>query len=434
MNNNEKNNNNSIQSVVTFGCRLNSYESQIIKNLLKESSEIDNRIVINTCSVTSEAERQARQVIRKIKRENPDLQIIVTGCAAQINPDQFKSMPEVDRVLGNDAKLLIESYFSKEKVIVNNYKSIRTLAKHLISGFDGRSRAYVQIQNGCNYRCSFCVIPFGRGISRSSGKGEIITQIHKLIQNGYQEIVLTGVNITSYGIDLPGKPKLGDLVRSILFHIPELKRIRLSSLDPAAIDESLFKIILSEPRLMPHLHFSLQSGDNFILKKMKRRHSREDMIQVCDTIRNARPDIVFGADIIVGFPTETEEMAENTLSIVDECDLSYLHVFPYSQRQKTPASYMDQVSKEIIEKRSEKLRRKGDYVYNLLLEKYQGSMVNVLIESDSSDKNQDFLYGKTDHFTPILIKKPNNLRVNKGDIKKVYINGIIEKKLKGLFI
>lgn len=387
--------------VVTFGCRLNTYESQVMKDLATQAG-LNNAFIINTCAVTSEAERQARQTIRRLRRENPDAEIIVTGCASQINPGKFADMPEVSRVIGNDEKMQFSSYAQNvkhERILVNDIMSVTETAAHLISGFDGKARAFVQIQNGCDHRCTFCTIPYGRGNSRSVPIGEIVNQIKILITNGYPEIALTGVDITAYGADLPGKPTLGQMVRRLLALVPDLKRLRLSSLDPVEMDDDLWDLIGSEPRLLPHLHMSLQAGDNMILKRMKRRHLREDAIGFCKKARNLRPDCVFGADLIAGFPTETEEMFENTLKIVDECDLTFLHVFPYSPRPGTPAARMPQVKTSTAKERAARLRTKGDQAIEKYFQSLVGQTVDFLVESC----NNEYIYGKTDHFAPIQV-------------------------------
>jgi threonylcarbamoyladenosine tRNA methylthiotransferase MtaB len=418
----------STNTVVTFGCRLNTYESQVIKDLVEQATCV-NTIVINTCAVTTEAERQARQAIRKLKRQNPEAEIIVTGCAAQINPQQFQDMPEVARILGNDAKMALESYTSSEKTIVNDIMAVTETAAHLVTGFDGRVRAYVQIQNGCNHRCTFCTIPYGRGNSRSVPLGEIVNQIRHLLDNGYQEIVLTGVDITGYGQDLPGQPALGQMIRRLLRLLPNLKRLRLTSVDPVEIDEDLWEVIATEERLMPHLHLSLQAGDDMILKRMKRRHLREDAIRFCERARSLRPDVVFGADLIAGFPTETEAMAENSLKIIDDCDLSYLHVFPYSARPNTPASRMPQVSSALIKSRAEALRHAGQSAFQRLLQRLQGQTINVLVESTDDEGH---IKGKTDHFTPIILNTTAPVAI--GALVKASITGLTQNELLGLCV
>lgn len=387
--------------VITFGCRLNTYESQVIKDLAIEAG-LNDTVIINTCAVTAEAERQARQTIRKLKRGNPDLKIIVTGCASQINPSQFADMGEVDRVIGNEEKMKLGSYIPgehQERILVNDIMSVKETAGHLVSGFEGRARAFVQVQNGCDHRCTFCTIPYGRGNSRSVAIGEIVAQVRHLIQSGYQEIVFTGVDITAYGADLPGTPTLGQMIKRIMAMVPDLKRLRLSSLDPVEMDEDLWHLIAHEPRLLPHLHLSLQAGDDMILKRMKRRHLRQDVIDFCKKARSLRPDVVFGADLIAGFPTETEEMFTNTLNIVDECDLTFLHVFPYSPRPHTPASRMPQVASPLIKERAARLRAKGQEAVTKFFNHCLNQKIQFLVETQENGT----LSGKTDHFAPILI-------------------------------
>ncbi len=388
--------------VVTFGCRLNTYESQVMKDLATQAG-LNNAIIINTCAVTSEAERQARQTIRKLRRQNPDAEIIVTGCGVQINPAKYSDMPEVSRVIGNDEKMQAASYaqgIDHDRVLVNDIMSVKETAAHLISGFDGKARAFVQIQNGCDHRCTFCTIPYGRGNSRSVPVGEIVTQIKILVQNGYPEIALTGVDITAYGADLPGKPTLGQMVRRLLNLVPELTRLRLSSLDPVEMDEDLWDLIATEPRMLPHLHMSLQAGDDMILKRMKRRHLRDDAIGFCKKARQLRPDCVFGVDLIAGFPTETEEMFQNTLDIVNDCDLTFLHVFPYSPRPGTPAARMPQVESVKIKERAALLRDAGQKAVEKHFKSMIGKTTNFLVESNDNGR----LVGKTDHFAPIQVK------------------------------
>lgn len=379
--------------VITFGCRLNAYESEVIRENAQKAG-LENAIVFNTCAVTAEAERQARQSIRKHRRENPLAKIIVTGCGAQINPDSFSQMPEVDQVLGNMEKLESKYFISHEdhaRVIVNDIMAIQETAEHLISSFDGRSRAFIQVQNGCNHRCTFCTIPFGRGNSRSVPFGVIVDQVRLLLEKGFQEIVLTGVDITAYGEDLPGKPTLGQIIKRLLAQIPELPRLRLSSLDSVEVDTDILHVFEHESRLMPHFHLSLQAGDDMILKRMKRRHSRQDAIDICQKIRSLRPDVIFGADIIAGFPTETNEMFENTLRIIDECDLAFLHVFPYSPRQGTPAARMPQVKKAIIKERAARLREAGQRNFHKTLTQFIGRKVNVLLETENQGHSEHFL-------------------------------------------
>ena len=383
--------------VLTFGCRLNTYESEVMKQQAGEAG-LENAILVNTCAVTNEAVRQARQQIRRAKRENPDARIIVTGCAAQTEAKRFAEMDEVDLVLGNDDKLKAASYKSvpdfgvpvPEKIRVNDIMSVRETALHLIDGLEGRARAFVQIQNGCDHRCTFCIIPFGRGNSRSVAMGPIVDQISKLVDNGYAEVVLTGVDITSYGADLPGAPKLGTLIKTILKHVSGLERLRISSIDSIEADPDLMDCIANEPRLMPHLHLSLQSGDNLILKRMKRRHNREHTIAFCQEVRRLRPDMVFGADIIVGFPTETEEMFQRSIDIVAECDLTHLHVFPFSARPGTPAARMPQVKGPVIRERAARLRDVGEAALERHLLAQVGRDVQLLVERNGLARTEQF--------------------------------------------
>ncbi|WP_417771460.1 tRNA (N(6)-L-threonylcarbamoyladenosine(37)-C(2))-methylthiotransferase MtaB [Stappia sp.] len=383
--------------VVTFGCRLNSYESEVMKREA-EAAGLKDAILINTCAVTAEAVRQARQSIRKARRDNPGARIIVTGCAAQTEAETFAGMDEVDLVLGNTEKLERASYGrvaqfgieETEKVRVNDIMSVRETASHLIDGLEGRARAFVQVQNGCDHRCTFCIIPYGRGNSRSVPMGAVVDQIGRLVDNGYREVVLTGVDITSFGADLPGSPKLGDLVAKILKHVPALDRLRLSSIDSIEADPALMRAIADEERLMPHLHLSLQAGDDMILKRMKRRHLRGDTIRFCQEVRAMRPDVVFGADIIAGFPTETEEMFENTLAIVDDCGLTHLHVFPFSPRKGTPAARMPQVGRALVKERAARLREKGEQALKAHLDAEVGRTRQVLVEREGLGRSEQF--------------------------------------------
>lgn len=416
--------------VITFGCRLNAYESQVIKDLASEAG-LEEAFIINTCAVTSEAERQARQAIRKIRRKNPHAKIIITGCASQINPAKYDKMEEVDRVIGNDEKMKLQSYLehpTQERVLVNDIMSIKETASHLVSGFEGKARAFVQVQNGCDHRCTFCTIPYGRGNSRSVPIGEIVNQVRTLCDNGYPEIVFTGVDITAYGTDLPGQPTLGQMIRRVLALVPQLKRLRLSSLDPVEMDEDLWQQIGNEPRLLPHLHMSLQAGDNMILKRMKRRHSREDAIAFCQKARELRPDVVFGVDLIAGFPTETEEMFQNTLAIIADCDLTYLHVFPYSPRPGTPASRMPQVKGPVIKERAARLRNAGEQTLTRLLTRQIGMHVTLLVESVENG----IIQGKTDHFVPISIQSTNSVEV--GNVITARVIGKTKEQLIGELI
>jgi threonylcarbamoyladenosine tRNA methylthiotransferase MtaB len=395
--------------VVTFGCRLNTSESEVMQRLAAEAGLTDT-IVVNTCAVTAEATRQARQAIRRMKRENPDARIVVTGCAAQTEPEVFAAMGEVDRVIGNDEKMKAEAWgetrtalgrgpdfgiAASEKVAVNDIMAVREQALHLIDGLTGRSRAFVQVQNGCDHRCTFCIIPFGRGNSRSVPMGEVVEQVRRLVGNGYREVVLTGVDITSYGQGLPGEPKLGALVKAILRHVPDLERLRISSIDSVEADPDLLDVIAGEARFMPHLHLSLQAGDDMVLKRMKRRHLRDDAIRFCDEVRRLRPDMVFGADIIAGFPTETEEMFARSLAIVEECGLTHLHVFPYSPRPGTPAARMPQVARDVVKDRARRLREKGEAALASHLAGMVGRSFKVLVETRDM--------GRTEHFTPVRL-------------------------------
>jgi len=378
--------------IVTFGCRLNAYESEVIRARATEDGLTD-AVVFNTCAVTGEAVRQARQAIRKARRERPGARLIVTGCAAQIDPQAFADMAEVDLVLGNAEKSQSGAYALQAepvRVRVNDIMSVRETAGHLIDGLKDRARAYVEVQNGCDHRCTFCIIPFGRGNSRSAGAGEVVDQVRRLTAQGYQEIVLTGVDVTSWGTDLPGQPTLGQLVARILKLVPELPRLRLSSIDAAEIDADLLRGLAEEPRLMPYLHLSLQAGDDMILKRMKRRHSRADALKLIAEVRAVRPDTAFGADFIAGFPTETDEMFENTVRLVEEAGLSYLHVFPYSARPGTPAARMPPVKGPVIKARAARLRAAGDAALARHLDRQIGRTLDGLVESEVRARAADF--------------------------------------------
>jgi threonylcarbamoyladenosine tRNA methylthiotransferase MtaB len=397
--------------VVTFGCRLNTYESEVIRNAAAGAG-IADAVVVNTCAVTAEAVRQARQSIRRLKRERPDAKIVVTGCAAQTEPQTFADMPEIALVVGNDRKLDAEFWTGQrfaldrpafgvdmeEKVRVNDIMAVRETALHLIDGIDGHARAFIQIQNGCDHRCTFCIIPYGRGNSRSVPMGDVVAQVRKLAENGYREVVLTGVDITSYGANLPGGPRLGTLVRQILKHVPELERLRISSIDSVEADPDLLDAIAEEPRLMPHLHLSLQHGDDLILKRMKRRHSRADAIAFARQVRRLRPDIVFGADIIAGFPTETEHAFARSRDLVAECGLTHLHVFPYSERAGTPAARMPQVPHPVRKERARLLRQDGEAALRRHLDAEVGTRRRVLTESGQM--------GRTEQFTSVRLAAP----------------------------
>ncbi|HEU0070166.1 MAG TPA: tRNA (N(6)-L-threonylcarbamoyladenosine(37)-C(2))-methylthiotransferase MtaB [Alphaproteobacteria bacterium] len=382
--------------VVTFGCRLNAYESEVVRAEAAKAN-LTNAIIVNTCAVTAEAERQARQTIRKKRRENPDAKIIVTGCAAQIDPAKFSAMPEVDHVIGNAEKMKAESYAAlatdaAPRLQITDIMKLREAAGHLIDDFAGHARAFIEVQQGCDHRCTFCIIPYGRGNSRSLPMGDIVNQTRRLVANGYNEIVLSGVDITSYGPDLPGQPKLGQLVRRLLANVPELPRLRLSSIDVAEIesDDDLMELIAHEPRLMPHLHLSLQAGDDMILKRMKRRHSRAQAVEFCAKLRSLRPDMAFGADLIAGFPTETEEMFENSLKLVEDCSLAFLHVFPFSARAKTPAARMPQMPMEIRRERAGRLRQRGEAARDAYLARFVGRTVRAIMETPTLGRSEEF--------------------------------------------
>ena len=381
----------------TLGCRLNAYETEAMKELA-ESAGLQGAVVVNTCAVTAEAVRKAKQEIRRLRRENPDATLIVTGCAAQTEPDTFAAMPEVSRVIGNTEKMQASTWAglavpdligATERVQVDDIMSVRETAGHLIDGF-GRHRAYVQVQNGCDHRCTFCIIPFGRGNSRSVPAGVVVDQIKRLVDKGFLEVVLTGVDLTSWGADLPGGPRLGDLVMRILRLVPDLARLRISSIDSIEVDEALMGAIACEARLMPHLHLSLQAGDDLILKRMKRRHLRDDAIRFCEDARKLRPEMVFGADIIAGFPTETEAMFENSVSLIKDCGLTFLHVFPFSPRKGTPAARMPQVRGPEIKDRAARLRAAGEAALDLHLKGQVGRVHRVLMEGPRMGRTEGF--------------------------------------------
>lgn len=383
--------------VVTFGCRLNAYESEMIRREAATAGVAD-AVVVNTCAVTAEAVRQARQTIRRLKRQQPDARILVTGCAAQIEANTFAAMPEVDRVIGNEEKFDTQAWAAGEKIAVSDIMAVKAMRPHTIDSIDGRTRAFVQVQNGCDHRCTFCIIPYGRGNSRSLPMNKVVAQARRLIENGYREIVLTGVDITSYGTNLPGKPRLGALIKHILKEVPELARLRLSSIDSVEADDDLLDALANEPRLMPHLHLSLQAGDDLILRRMKRRHSRRDAIAFCEQVRQLRPDVAFGADIIAGFPTENEDMFSRSLELIDECGLTQLHVFPFSARPGTPAARMPQVDRVIIKERARRLREKGEMVLRCHLDREVGGCRRVLAEAGA--------LGRTEQFTPVRLAEP----------------------------
>lgn len=411
---------------MTQGCRLNAYETEAMKELA-DAAGLKDIVVVNTCAVTAEAVRKSKQEIRKLRRDNPNSQMIVTGCAAQIEPKTFSEMSEVDLVIGNTEKMDSNTWNEisnkpdfvgkTEKVMVDDIMSVKNTAGHLIDGFGTRSRAYVQVQNGCDHRCTFCIIPYGRGNSRSVPAGVVVDQIKRLVDTGYNEVVLTGVDITSWGADLPMVPKLGDLVQRILKLVPDLPRLRISSIDSIEADPALIEAISSEMRLMPHLHLSLQAGDDMILKRMKRRHLRDDAIEFCSKMRSVRPNIVYGADIIAGFPTETEEMFENSLKLIKECGLTWLHVFPFSPREGTPAARMPQMDRSIIKERAARLRLSGELAVKDHLAAQIGLEHNVLIENKRM--------GRTEGFTEVLF--------NKDQIKGSIVNAkIVDKSSKQL--
>jgi threonylcarbamoyladenosine tRNA methylthiotransferase MtaB len=385
--------------VITFGCRLNALESEVVRARAAEAG-LSDAVIVNTCNVTEEAVRQARQAIRKARRERPRARIVATGCAVQSDPGSFAAMPEVDRVLGNEEKLTVDGYADfgvagTPRARVNDIMSVRETAGHLIEGMDGRARAFVEVQNGCDHRCTFCVIPYGRGPSRSVPMGAVVDQVARLADNGYAEVVLTGVDITAYGADLPGAPTLGRLVQSILRHVPGLKRLRLSSIDSVEADDLLVAAIAEEERLMPHFHLSLQHGHDLILKRMKRRHSRADAIRFTAEIRRLRPDVVFGADLIAGFPTEDEEHAGASLSLVDACGLTYLHVFPFSPRSGTPAARMPQLDRRLVRDRAAALRARGKAALASYFAAQTGAIRTVLVEENGR--------GRTEHFAPVEV-------------------------------
>jgi threonylcarbamoyladenosine tRNA methylthiotransferase MtaB len=387
--------------VVTFGCRLNTFESEVMRGHAVAAG-LKDTVIVHTCAVTAEAERQARQAIRKARREQPDARIVVTGCSAQIEPERYAAMAEVDRVVGNDRKLEPELWRNLAvggEIVVGDIMAIRETAGHLVDGLDGRSRAIVQIQNGCDHRCTFCIIPYGRGPSRSVPVGEIVAQTRRLVEGGYREVVLTGVDLTSYGRDLPGQPALGQMAKRVLRLVPELARLRLSSIDPAEVDGDLLDLIAGESRLMPHLHLSVQAGDTMVLKRMKRRHSREDVVRLCARLRALRPEIAFGADLIAGFPTETEAMFARSLDLVDDCGLTHLHVFPFSPRPGTPASKMPQVGRPVVKERAARLRAKSAAALARHLDGEVGKQRRVLMESDA--------VGRTEQFTPVRVAGGN---------------------------
>ncbi len=403
--------------IVTFGCRLNTFESEVMRRHAQKAGLRDT-VVVHTCAVTAEAERQARQAIRRARREHPGARIVVTGCAAQIDPERYAAMEEVDHVLGNGEKLRPETWRALAagggaRLQVADIMAVRETAGHLVEGFDGRTRAFVQIQQGCDHRCTFCIIPYGRGPSRSLTVAEVVAQVRLLVENGYREIVLTGVDLTSWGADLEGRPRLGDLVRRILHEVPELPRLRLSSIDPAEVDSALEAALAEEDRLMPHLHLSVQAGDDLILKRMKRRHLRADVLRLVRELRVLRPDLVFGADLIAGFPTEDAAMFARTLDLVEEAGFTFLHVFPYSPRPGTPAARMPQLPREVRRERAARLREAGERMLARFLAAEVGRRRTLLVERDGG--------GHTEHFAPARLDAASRLPA--GRLAPVAITG-----------
>ncbi len=385
--------------VVSLGCRLNTYEGEVMRAHARDAG-LDDAIIVNTCAVTKEAERQGLQTLRRLRRENPAAHIVAAGCAVQLDPARYAAMPEVNRVLGNEHKMKAESFLpqTNDTVRVSDIMTVRETAEHLVEGFDGRSRAFVQVQQGCDHRCTFCIIPFARGNNRSVPVGRIVEEVRGLVAAGYKEVVLTGVDITGYGSDLPGTPSLGQMTRRLLALVPELPRLRLSSIDPAEADEDLFRVIADEPRLMPHFHISAQAGDDMVLKRMKRRHARADIISFCERVRALRPGAVFGADLIAGFPTEDDDMAESSYRLIDDAGLTHLHVFPYSIRPGTPAAKMPQVAAGAIKARAARLREKGKAAMAAWLGSRVGTTLSVLREAGDT--------GHCEHYAHVRLASP----------------------------
>ena len=410
--------------VITLGCRLNTYESEVMSRHA-DAAGLENAVIVNTCAVTNEAVRTARQTIRRAHKESPDAPIIVTGCAAQIDPDMFAQMPEVTRVIGNDDKMKAETWQPAgllggvEKVRVNDIMSVKETAAHLIDGMAGRARAYVQVQNGCDHRCTFCIIPYGRGNSRSVPAGEVVAQVRTLVESGHYEIVLTGVDLTSWGADLPNAPKLGNLVQRILKLVPDLKQLRLSSIDAIEIDDALFEAVTGDARIAPYLHLSLQHGDDLMLKRMKRRHLSGDAIALCDRLRAARPEIAFGADIIAGFPTETEAAFDNSLALIERCNIAFLHSFPYSPRPGTPAARMPQLDRGLIKERAARLRAFGDQQLERHLETHIGQERTALVETGDRARLSDFTPVTIEGDVDSVAGRPVQVRINAHDGKQL---------------
>ncbi len=407
-------------TVLTFGCRLNTYESEV----MREQAPDPDLVIINTCAVTAEAERQARQAIRRVRRERPEARIVVTGCAAQIHPEMFAGMPEVDQVLGNADKMHPGIFTAPppERIVVTDIMQVRETASHLVAGFEGRNRAFVEVQQGCDHRCTFCIIPFGRGPNRSVPMGHIVEQIRGLAQQGFAEVVLTGVDITAYGRDLPGQPSLGQMVRRLLAQVPELPRLRLSSLDPVEVDDDLLRAVAEEDRLMPHFHLSVQAGDDVVLKRMKRRHNRAHVVSLAARLRDLRGDVALGADIIAGFPTEDDDMFARSLALVDEAGLSHLHVFPFSARPGTPAARMPAVAGDVVKARAARLRAKGEAAMAVFLDSRVGRSARVLVEEDGG--------GRCEHYLPVrLIGGGETGRVVTARITAVAGHGLVAEEI-----
>jgi len=409
--------------LVTFGCRLNAFESEVMRGHAVAAG-LDDAIIVNTCAVTGEAERQARQAIRRARRENPNATLIVTGCAAQIDPARYAAMPEIDRVLGNAEKLDAAAWRGNARLAVGDIMTLKQTASHLVDGFDpnhaGRARAFLEVQQGCDHRCTFCVIPLGRGNSRSVPAGDVVAAARHLVAQGYGEIVLTGVDLTAYGSDLPGRPNLGSLCARLLALVPELQRLRLSSLDPVEIDDTLWRLLAEESRLMPHLHLSLQAGDDLILKRMKRRHSRADALAVCARARSLRPGVALGADLIAGFPTEDEAMFANTLALVEDAGLDYLHVFPFSARPRTPAARMPALPRAAVKERAARLRDAGAVALRQALAARVGTVAAVLVEKPG--------FGRSEHYASVAFASDYQA----GAIARLRLTGVDGNRLQGV--
>lgn len=383
--------------IVTFGCRLNAYESEVMREHAQAVERGVETVIVNTCAVTAEAERQARQAIRKLRRDHPGARIVVTGCAAQVDPAKFAAMPEVDQVLGNAEKMRPDIFAAppEDRIVVSDIMGVRETAEHLVSGFEGRARAFVEVQTGCDHRCTFCIIPFGRGNNRSVPMGRVVEQVRALVAQGFAEVVFTGVDITAYGSDLPGRPSLGQMARRLLAQVPELPRLRLSSLDPVEVDDDLLRLVAEEERLMPHFHLSVQAGDDMVLKRMKRRHLRADVLGLAARLRALRGDVALGADIIAGFPTEDEDMFRRSLDLVEEAGLTHLHVFPFSARPGTPAARMPKVPGDVVKDRAARLRARGQAAMDAFLQSRLGRTASVLVEQGGQ--------GFCAHYLPVRV-------------------------------